>query len=157
MGWTGRRWVGYNSTAASKHSPGVPPVRKTSGEGEGWLDKPETMTTAITTATMVLAVARAAPLAVRFHVSPAGCGGGWLNDPTGPFEYRGVTHLFYEYDSEGNASSHRSVSWGHVAGNLSHWRCLLPALRPGRDFDNRSTAYDKAGVYTGSVTVVDGA
>ena len=31
-----------------------------------------------------------------FHVSPAQCHGGWTNDPSGPFEYNGVHHLFYQ-------------------------------------------------------------
>ena len=37
-----------------------------------------------------------AEMAPIFHVSPAGCGGGWTNDGCGPFEYNGVHHYFYQ-------------------------------------------------------------
>ena len=47
--------------------------------------------------------------------------------------------------------------WGHVAGNLSHWHCLPPAIAPGVDYDGSPTSYDTVGVFTGSVTVVGGA
>ena len=94
-----------------------------------------------------------------FHVSPAGCGGGWLNDPNAPFEFKGRHHLFYQYakdDAPGPGPGGRLISWGHVAGNLSHATCLPPALVPGVDGDGSSTPYDARGVFTGSVTVVGG-
>ena len=94
-----------------------------------------------------------------FHVSPAGCGGGWLNDPNAPFEFKGRHHLFYQYardDAPGPGPGGRLISWGHVAGNLSHARCLPPALVPGVDGDGSPTPYDAQGVFTGSVTVVGG-
>lgn len=95
-----------------------------------------------------------------FHVSPAWCHGGWTNDPNGPFELNGVHHHFYQFGSMkgdgGMGPGHRRIAWGHVAGNLSHWRCLPPALAPGVDYDGAPTPYDEKGVFTGSVTVVDG-
>lgn len=94
-----------------------------------------------------------------FHASPAQCHGGWTNDPNGPFEFKGVHHLFYQYSSKLNAKHDGSggpVGWGHVAGNLSHWHCLPPAINPGVDYDGSETPYDKDGIFTGSTTVVNG-
>ena len=85
-----------------------------------------------------------------FHVSPARCGLGWTNDPNGPFELNGVHHIFYQYSpnngGQGPGPGHRKISWGHVAGNLSHMRCLPPAIRPGVDGDGAPTDYDSSGI-----------
>lgn len=91
--------------------------------------------------------------APKFHVSPSGCGGGWLNDPNGPFEdLGGRHHIFYQYsardDGPGPGPGHRRISWGHVVGNLSHVTCLPPALVPGVDGDGSPTPYDAASVCT---------
>ena len=81
--------------------------------------------------------------APKFHISPAHCGFGWTNDPNGsyfsfifictnhgiicpgPFDYKGVAHMFYQYCPNGGGNGpgpgHRLIRWGHVAGNLSHW------------------------------------
>ena len=79
---------------------------------------------------------------------------------SGPFEFNGVHHLFYQYAGPGSGKGPgpggRKISWGHVAGNLSHMHCLPPAITPGVDFDGSATPYDPTGVFTGSVTVVDG-
>ena len=99
-----------------------------------------------------------------FHVGPAGCRGGvaplhhgHTNDPNGPFEYKGVHHLFYQSRGSATEWSGGDTYWGHAAGNLSHWTCLPPAIAPGVDYsDGSSTPYDAGGVFTGSVTVVDG-
>jgi sucrose-6-phosphate hydrolase SacC (GH32 family) len=32
-----------------------------------------------------------------FHISPALCHEGWTNDPNGCFEFKGVSHMFYQY------------------------------------------------------------
>eukprot|EP00947_MAST-08B_sp_MAST-8B-sp1_P000994 g994.t1 len=107
-----------------------------------------------------LAVAASATPDPIFHVSPAGCGGGWMNDPNGPFEYRGVHHLFYQWGPPGAppgpGPGGRTISWGHVAGNISHWTCLPAALAPGVDGDGARTPYDNASAFTGSATVVNG-
>ena len=64
-----------------------------------------------------------------FHVGPAGCRGGvaplhhgWTNDPNGPFEYKGVHHIFYQSRGSATAWSQGDTFWGHAAGNLSHVR-----------------------------------
>ena len=79
----------------------------------------------------------------------------------GPFEYHQISHLFYQYAPPGGGpgpgvGGHK-IWWGHVAGNLSHWHCLPPAIAPGVDYDGSPTSYDTVGVFTGSVTVVNGA
>ena len=33
---------------------------------------------------------------------------------------------------------------------------MPPAIEPGKDFDGTPTPYDASGIFTGSVTVVDG-
>lgn len=90
-----------------------------------------------------------------FHVSPAKCGGGWSNDPNGPFEFKGIHHHFYQYNAN-LTEKYSKIGWGHVAGNLSHWHCLSPAIKAGFDYNGMETPYDKYGVYTGSVTIVNG-
>ena len=101
------------------------------------------------------------PFAPIFHISPAFCHGGWTNDPNGPMEYRNVSHMFYQYHpipcQAGPGPGHCKISWGHVAGNLSHWKCMPLAIVSGVDGDNHTlTGYDTEGIFTGSITVVDG-
>eukprot|EP00937_MAST-01D_sp_MAST-1D-sp2_P007582 g7582.t1 len=114
----------------------------------------------LSTTLLCFALGTTDPFAPIFHVSPAGCGGGWTNDPNGPFEFNGVHHLFYQYAGPGSGTGPgprgHKISWGHVAGNLSHMHCLPPAIKPGVDFDGTPTPYDPTGIFTGSVTVVDG-
>jgi hypothetical protein len=93
-----------------------------------------------------------------FHVSPAGCRGGvaplhhgWTNDPNGPFEFKGVHHVFWQSRTDVTGPEF----WGHAAGNLSHWHCMPAAIAPGVDYDGTNTPYDAGGVWTGSVTVVN--
>ena len=81
---------------------------------------------------------------------------GWTNDPNGPFELNGVHHLFYQSRGSATVFNGGDTFWGHVAGNLSHWHCLPAAIAPGVDYDGTPTPYDAKGIFTGSVTVVDG-
>jgi sucrose-6-phosphate hydrolase SacC (GH32 family) len=99
-----------------------------------------------------------------FHVGPAGCRGGvaplhhgHTNDPNGPFEYKGVHHIFYQSRGSATVWSKGDTYWGHAAGNLSHWHCMPPAIAPGIDYsDGSQTAYDSGGIFTGSVTIMNG-
>ena len=100
-----------------------------------------------------------------FHISPAGCGGGWTNDPCGPFEFKGMHHYFYQFtatiEKKGkNPGPDGPIGWAHVAGNLSHWHCLPPAIMPGVDhgnaLNNGTSWYDREGIFDGAVTVVNG-
>ena len=36
------------------------------------------------------------------------------------------------------------------------WTCLPAAIAPGVDYDGTNTSYDRGGIFTGSVTVVNG-
>ncbi len=82
-----------------------------------------------------------------YHVAPERH---WLNDPNGVFVYRGVYHVFYQFNPGGAAWG--DIAWGHVASrDLARWVRLPLALRPGPE------AYDADGAFSGSVTLVDGA
>jgi beta-fructofuranosidase len=81
-----------------------------------------------------------------YHIAPTR---NWLNDPNGLFQFRGVYHVFYQHNPRGAAWG--AISWAHVAStDLAHWTRLPLALAPGPQ------SYDADGVFSGSVTVVDG-
>lgn len=74
----------------------------------------------------------------------------WLNDPNGPFYDAkfGLYHLFWQYNPWGAVWG--NMSWGHaVSKDLVNWAHLPPAMY-------NDQPYDVDGVYTGSVTVVNG-
>lgn len=68
-------------------------------------------------------------------------------------------HIFYQSRGSATVWSGGDTYWGHAAGNLSHWHCMPPALYPGLDVSTdppTNTSYDQGGIFTGSVTVVEG-
>lgn len=83
----------------------------------------------------------------QYHVMPPT---GWLNDPNGPHFHAlwKQYHLFFQCNPA--AAVWGSISWCHtVSSDLVDWRHLPVALSP-------NNTYDANGVFSGSVTIVDG-
>lgn len=85
-----------------------------------------------------------------YHFTPTES---WMNDPNGPIYYRGVYHLFYQFDPQipdgkgGRVRSNRT--WGHaVSDDLAHWKDWPVAVWP-------DTPYDSSGVFSGNTFVDD--
>ncbi|GGV29700.1 glycosyl hydrolase family 32 [Streptomyces filipinensis] len=86
------------------------------------------------------------PSAPRFRVRPPA---GWINDPNGPFLWRGRHHLFYQHNP--TAPVHTNVHWGHVSSpDLVHWEHHPVALTPAPG------GPDEAGCWSGCVVDDDG-
>ncbi|XP_078151621.1 beta-fructofuranosidase, insoluble isoenzyme 6-like isoform X2 [Carex rostrata] len=85
------------------------------------------------------------PDRTSFHFQPSK---NWLNDPCGPMYYKGLYHLFYQYNPEGPLWG--NIAWGHsVSTDLVNWEALDVAL-------DRTDPFDINGCFTGSVTFVAG-
>ncbi|CAI8602431.1 unnamed protein product [Vicia faba] len=77
-----------------------------------------------------------------FHFQP---NRNWIN---GPMYYRGIYHLFYQYNPKGAVWG--NIVWGHsVSKDLINWKELEPALFPSKPFD-------KYGCWSGSATILPG-
>jgi len=75
----------------------------------------------------------------RYHFLPPS---NWMNDPNGLIQWRGMYHLFYQYNPF--APVWGSIHWGHtVSDDLVHWRDLPIALSP------TPSAVDEYGVFSG--------
>ncbi|ADI08285.1 Glycosyl hydrolase family 32 domain protein [Streptomyces bingchenggensis BCW-1] len=86
------------------------------------------------------------PHAPRFRVRPPA---GWINDPNGPFRWRGRHHLFYQHNPD--APIHANVHWGHVSSpDLVRWEHHPIALAP------TPGGPDEAGCWSGCVVDDDG-
>lgn len=73
----------------------------------------------------------------------------WINDPNGPFRWRGRHHLFYQHNPD--APVHANVHWGHVSSpDLVHWEHHPIALTP------TPGGPDEAGCWSGCVVDDDG-
>lgn len=82
----------------------------------------------------------------RFHYLPAK---GWMNDPCAPIFWRGVFHLFHQYNP--NAAVWGDMHWYHATSpDLVHWtrRGIALAPIPG--------SADADGCFTGSAIVHQG-
>lgn len=72
----------------------------------------------------------------------------WMNDPNGPVYYKGVYHLFYQYNPY--SAEWGNITWAHsVSQNLVDWIHLEHALNP-------TDPYDFNGCWSGSVTMLPG-
>lgn len=72
----------------------------------------------------------------------------WMNDPNGPMYYKGLYHLFYQYNPKGSVWG--NIVWGHsVSTDLINWQPLDPAIHPSKKFD-------KFGCWSGSATILPG-
>ncbi|CAN6286916.1 unnamed protein product [Urochloa humidicola] len=70
----------------------------------------------------------------------------WINDPNGVMYYRGVYHLFYQYNPKGAVWG--NIVWAHaVSTDLVDWVMLPPAIYPTAPFDVN-------GCWSGSATVL---
>jgi fructan beta-fructosidase len=75
----------------------------------------------------------------QFHFTPAQ---NWMNDPNGLVYYKGLYHLFYQYNPEGDQWGH--MSWGHAtSSDLLNWNELPVAIRDD----------ERAMIFSGSAVV----
>lgn len=85
------------------------------------------------------------PHRLQFHLVPPV---GLLNDPNGLIQFKGVYHVFYQWNPFD--TSHGAKFWGHFTSvDLVHWQEQPPALVP-------SEWYEKNGCYSGSAVEADG-
>ncbi|MBC9729867.1 glycoside hydrolase family 32 protein [Streptomyces sp. TRM68367] len=90
---------------------------------------------------MSLAAPPPDPHTPRFRVRPPA---NWINDPNGPFRWRGRYHLFYQHNPA--APVHANVHWGHVSSpDLARWEHHPIALTP------TPGGPDEAGCWSGCV------
>lgn len=89
----------------------------------------------------------------EYHYTPPA---NWMNDPNGLIQWKGLYHMFYQYNPLG--AYHYRIHWGHaVSLDLIHWTDLPVALLPDEMYDQdgcwSGCAFDNEGVpalmYTG--------
>lgn len=72
----------------------------------------------------------------------------WINDPNGPMYYKGLYHLFYQYNPKGAVWG--NIVWAHsISKDLINWKRLDHAIFPSKPFD-------KYGCWSGSATILPG-
>lgn len=85
------------------------------------------------------------PYRLRFHLMPPV---GWLNDPNGLCQLKGVHHIYFQYTPF--SASWGMKSWGHYTSkDWIHYKECEPFLFPDRE-------EDRDGVYSGCAFVKDG-
>ncbi|OMO86557.1 Glycoside hydrolase, family 32 [Corchorus olitorius] len=87
------------------------------------------------------------PYRTGYHFQPPQ---NWMNDPNGPLYYKGVYHLFYQYNPNGALFGDTGMVWAHsVSYDLVNWFSLDHALIPSEPFD-------KVSCWSGSATILQG-
>lgn len=90
-------------------------------------------------------IAQHDPYRLDYHMMPSV---GLLNDPNGLFQYKGVYHVFYQWNPFETA--HGAKFWGHYSSaDMVHWQEEPIALAP-------SEWYEKNGCYSGSAVESEG-
>ncbi|MEH6988236.1 glycoside hydrolase family 32 protein [Cytobacillus firmus] len=85
------------------------------------------------------------PYRLKYHLMPPV---GLLNDPNGLIQFKGVYHVFYQWNPFDTA--HGAKYWGHYSSrDLIHWKEEPIALAPDQ-------WYDRNGCYSGSAIDHDG-
>ncbi|XP_059463499.1 beta-fructofuranosidase, insoluble isoenzyme 1-like [Corylus avellana] len=80
-----------------------------------------------------------------YHFQPPN---NWINDPTGPMQFNGIYHLFYQYNPKGAVWG--NIVWAHaVSKDMINWESLDPAIYPTKPFDIN-------GCWSGSATILPG-
>ncbi|XP_010465247.1 PREDICTED: beta-fructofuranosidase, insoluble isoenzyme CWINV1-like [Camelina sativa] len=78
-----------------------------------------------------------------FHFQPPK---NWMNDPNGPMIYKGIYHLFYQWNPKGAVWG--NIVWAHsTSTDLINWEPHPPAIFPSEPFDIN-------GCWSGSVTIL---
>ncbi len=85
------------------------------------------------------------PYRLAYHMMPPK---GWMNDPNGLIQFKGVYHMFYQYHPY--STEPVLMHWGHaVSSDLVYWKHMPIALTPDQ-------FYDKDGCWSGSAVDNDG-
>ena len=74
-----------------------------------------------------------------------------MNDPNGLVYYKGLYHLFYQYNPK--SCKWDSMHWGHaVSEDMIHWKDMPVALKPDQEYD----CHPEGGCFSGSAVEKDG-
>ncbi|KAJ9179338.1 hypothetical protein P3X46_011141 [Hevea brasiliensis] len=85
------------------------------------------------------------PYRTGYHFQPPK---NWMNDPNGPMIYKGIYHLFYQYNPKGAVKGKGSIVWAHsTSRDLVNWTPQKVAIYP-------SQPSDIDGTWSGSATIL---
>ncbi|XP_059638471.1 beta-fructofuranosidase, insoluble isoenzyme CWINV1-like [Cornus florida] len=85
------------------------------------------------------------PYRTSYHFQPPK---NWMNDPNGPLIYKGIYHLFYQYNPKGAVWGH--IVWAHsTSTDLVNWTPHAHAIYPSQEADIN-------GCWSGSATFLPG-
>ncbi|CAI0419526.1 unnamed protein product [Linum tenue] len=84
------------------------------------------------------------PYRTAFHFQPPR---NWINDPNGPMVYKGIYHLFYQYNPKGAVWG--NIVWAHAtSSDLVNWEHRPVAISP------IEPNLDVSGAWSGSATIL---